>query len=579
MMFIGGECMSISLAIILMFIFLAIGICSTYFIMNTIFKKKILNRDMMYWSILSKLFMQKNKSEQDSKAKNEYLANMAHDIRTPINTVLGMNEMILRENTNVEINEYSNNIKRASNILVELVNDILDISKIESGNMELLEDSYEVGELLNDVITVIKDKCKKKNLQLVVNVDKSIPSQLYGDENKIKQVLLNLLTNAVKYTQSGTVTFEIKVMNRNGSDNVELYVAVEDTGSGIQQENLKSIFSSFKRIDEIRNTKIEGTGLGLNIVYNLLKLMKSKIEVQSEYGTGSRFYFLLDQKIINNRPIGEYLDSFNSQINRKNNYKVGFIAPEARILVVDDNEMNLLVASKLLKDTQMKIDIVSSGFGCLAKINEKKYNLILMDIKMPELDGVETLRRIRGGNSINVDTPVIALTADVVAGVKEKYLKEGFIDYIAKPIDAKKFESKVGSYIPKRLCRVVKGNSDKIINNNNLINMAKGLEFCSNDREMYDEILSTYLQNGLENMKKIMLAYGNEDWTNYSIHIHSLKSTSLTIGAEKLSSLAKQLEEAADKGDIQFIAYNNDIALDMYKSVLLEIERYISSKY
>lgn len=571
--------MSISLAIILMFIFLAIGICSTYFIMNTIFKKKILNRDMMYWSILSKLFMQKNKSEQDSKAKNEYLANMAHDIRTPINTVLGMNEMILRENTNVEINEYSNNIKRASNILVELVNDILDISKIESGNMELLEDSYEVGELLNDVITVIKDKCKKKNLQLVVNVDKSIPSQLYGDENKIKQVLLNLLTNAVKYTQSGTVTFEIKVMNRNGSDNVELYVAVEDTGSGIQQENLKSIFSSFKRIDEIRNTKIEGTGLGLNIVYNLLKLMKSKIEVQSEYGIGSKFYFLLDQKIINNRPIGEYLDSFNSQINRKNNYKVGFIAPEARILVVDDNEMNLLVASKLLKDTQMKIDIVSSGFGCLAKINEKKYNLILMDIKMPELDGVETLRRIRGGNSINVDTPVIALTADVVAGVKEKYLKEGFIDYIAKPIDAKKFESKVGSYIPKRLCRVVKGNSDKIINNNNLINMAKGLEFCSNDREMYDEILSTYLQNGLENMKKIMLAYGNEDWTNYSIHIHSLKSTSLTIGAEKLSSLAKQLEEAADKGDIQFIAYNNDIALDMYKSVLLEIERYISSKY
>lgn len=571
--------MSISLAIILIFIFLAIGICSTYFIMNTIFKKKILNRDMMYWSILSKLFMQKNKSEQDSKAKNEYLANMAHDIRTPINTVLGMNEMILRENTNVEINEYSNNIKRASNILVELVNDILDISKIESGNMELLEDSYEVGELLNDVITVIKDKCKKKNLQFVVNVDKSIPSQLYGDENKIKQVLLNLLTNAVKYTQSGTVTFEIKVMNRNGSDNVELYVAVEDTGSGIQQENLKSIFSSFKRIDEIRNTKIEGTGLGLNIVYNLLKLMKSKIEVQSEYGIGSKFYFLLDQKIVNNRPIGEYLDSFNSQINRKNNYKVGFIAPEARILVVDDNEMNLLVASKLLKDTQMKIDTVSSGFGCLAKINEKKYNLILMDIKMPELDGVETLRRIRGGNSINVDTPVIALTADVVAGVKEKYLKEGFIDYIAKPIDAKKFESKVGSYIPKRLCRVVKGNSDKIINNNNLINMAKGLEFCSNDREMYDEILSTYLQNGLENMKKIMLAYGNEDWTNYSIHIHSLKSTSLTIGAEKLSSLAKQLEEAADKGDIQFIAYNNDIALDMYKSVLLEIERYISSKY
>lgn len=571
--------MSVSTIVILLFIFLAIGICSTYFVMSAIFKKKILNRDMVYWNVLSNLFMQKNKSEQDSKAKNEYLANMAHDIRTPINTVLGMNEMILRENKDVEINEYANNIKRASNILVELVNDILDISKIESGKMELIEDSYEVKELLNDIITVINDKCKKKNLQFVVNIDKNIPSGLYGDVNKIKQVLLNLLTNAVKYTQSGTITFDINIMNRNESDTVELYVSVTDTGSGIQQENLKSIFSSFKRIDEIRNTKIEGTGLGLNIVYQLLKLMKSKIEVQSEYGIGSKFYFLLDQKIVDNTPIDNYLENFNSQINKKNNYRVGFVAPEARILVVDDNEMNLLVASKLLKDTQMKIDIVSSGFGCLAKINEKKYNLILMDIKMPELDGVETLRRIRNGNSINVDTPVIALTADVVAGVKEKYIKEGFIDYISKPIDAKKFETKVGSYIPKRLCREIKENDKIIENNNTLLNMAKGLEYCSNDREMYDEILTTYLQNGLENMKKIMLAYSNEDWTNYSIYIHSLKSTSLTIGAEKLSSLAKQLEEAANRGDIQFIAYNNDIALDTYKRVLLEVERYISSKY
>ena len=571
--------MSVSTIVILLFIFLAIGICSTYFVMSAIYKKKILNRDMVYWNVLSNLFMQKNKSEQDSKAKNEYLANMAHDIRTPINTVLGMNEMILRENKDVEINEYANNIKRASNILVELVNDILDISKIESGKMELIEDSYEVKELLNDVITVINDKCKKKNLQFVVNIDKNIPSGLYGDVNKIKQVLLNLLTNAVKYTQSGTITFDINIMNRNESDNVELYVSVTDTGSGILQENLKSIFSSFKRIDEIRNTKIEGTGLGLNIVYQLLKLMKSKIEVQSEYGIGSKFYFLLDQKIVDNTPIDNYLENFKSQINKKNNYRVGFVAPEARILVVDDNEMNLLVASKLLKDTQMKIDIVSSGFGCLAKINEKKYNLILMDIKMPELDGVETLRRIRNGNSINVDTPVIALTADVVAGVKEKYIKEGFIDYISKPIDAKKFEAKVGSYIPKRLCRVIKENDTIIENNNTLLNMAKGLEYCSNDREMYDEILTTYLQNGLENMKKIMLAYSNEDWTNYSIYIHSLKSTSLTIGAEKLSLLAKQLEEAANRGDIQFIAYNNDIALDTYKRVLLEVERYISSKY
>ena len=571
--------MSVSTIVILLFIFLAIGICSTYFVMSAIYKKKILNRDMVYWNVLSNLFMQKNKSEQDSKAKNEYLANMAHDIRTPINTVLGMNEMILRENKDVEINEYANNIKRASNILVELVNDILDISKIESGKMELIEDSYEVKELLNDIITVINDKCKKKNLQFVVNIDKNIPSGLYGDVNKIKQVLLNLLTNAVKYTQSGTITFDINIMNRNESDTVELYVSVTDTGSGIQQENLKSIFSSFKRIDEKRNTKIEGTGLGLNIVYQLLKLMKSKIEVQSEYGIGSKFYFLLDQKIVDNTPIDNYLENFNSQINKKNNYRVGFVAPEARILVVDDNEMNLLVASKLLKDTQMKIDIVSSGFGCLAKINEKKYNLILMDIKMPELDGVETLRRIRNGNSINVDTPVIALTADVVVGVKEKYIKEGFIDYISKPIDAKKFETKVGSYIPKRLCRVIKENDKIIENNNTLLNMAKGLEYCSNDREMYDEILTTYLQNGLENMKKIMLAYSNEDWTNYSIYIHSLKSTSLTIGAEKLSSLAKQLEEAANRGDIQFIAYNNDIALDTYKRVLLEVERYISSKY
>ena len=404
----GGEHVSAGTVFIIAILCLCIGVCSTYCIMMAVCKKKILNKEILYWSMLSNLLKKNAKSEQDSMAKNDYLASMAHDIRTPINTVLGMNEMILRENTNVEINEYANNIKRASNILVELVDDILDISKIESGNMQLIEDSYDVCELLNDVITVINDKCKKKNLQFVVNIDKDLPTIMYGDENKIKKVILNLLSNAVKYTQSGKVIFEIKVMNRNSLENVELYVAVTDTGSGIQQENLKSIFSSFKRLDEIQNTKIEGTGLGLSIVYQLLKLMNSNIEVQSEYGMGSKFHFLLDQKVIDNKPVGNYIEVYNSQLSKKNIYKVGFVAPEARILIVDDNEMNLVVANNLLKNTQMKIDTVSSGYGCLAKINEKKYNLILMDIKMPELDGVETLHRIRNGNSMNPDTPVIA---------------------------------------------------------------------------------------------------------------------------------------------------------------------------
>lgn len=577
--------MSVVTVIIVGIICLALGICFTYLIMNKIYKTKMINKEMLYWSIFENLIRKNKKSEQNSKAKSNYLASMVHDIRTPINTVIGMNEMILRENSDIEINEYANNIKRASNILVELVNDILDMSKIESGNMELVESSYDVCEVLNDVITMINDKCNRKNLRFEVGIDSRIPSILYGDENKIKQVVLNLLTNAVKYTQTGKVRFEVKVMKRNGADNVELFFSVEDTGTGIKRENLKSIFTSFRRIDEIKNNKVEGTGLGLNIVHHLLQLMNSKIEVKSEYGVGSKFYFLLTQKTIDNKPIGNYIDIYKSRIKNSNEYKAEFIAPDARILVVDDNEMNLLVASKLLKNTQMKVDTVSSGYGCLGKVNEYKYDAILMDIKMPELDGEETLKSIREGNSLNKHTPIIALTADAVAGVEQKYLDEGFDSYISKPIDASKLESSLEEFVKDKIVsrdldvKIEEKDITEIIDNSkNLLSIDLGMSYCSNDKEMYEEILNTYKVTGQDNMDSIIKVFGDEDWTNYGIQIHSLKSSSLTVGAKRLSGLAKKLEEEINKGNIEYVKDNHEECMDMYRDTLEEIEEYFSKR-
>jgi CheY-like chemotaxis protein len=303
-------------------------------------------------------------------------------------------------------------------------------------------------------------------------------------------------------------------------------------------------------------------------------MMGSKIQLKSKYGVGSRFYFTIKQRVIEKEGIGNFIAKYNEQLDKKTNYRVSFEAPEAAILVVDDNEMNLLVTKKLLENTKMKIDTRKSGMECLEAVGKNRYNLILMDVKMPEMDGIETLKRIRGGALLNRQTPVIALTADATRGVREKYLDDGFNDYISKPFDPIKLEKKIMRFIPNTLIRVQSSSYTSERKMSYLLNVNEGLKYCSGDMDMYNEVLAAYLKLGEENIKSINKCYQDVDWENYDIHAHSLKSTSQTVGAVSLYEMAKKLEEAAKKKDTSYIIYNHEKMINTYKSVLDEIQEY-----
>lgn len=388
-----------------------------------------------------------NRAEKASYAKSDFISNMSHEIRTPINSILGMNEMILRESTEPAIQEYAENILSSGNALLSLVNDILDLSKIESGKVEIINADYNLKNLIQDTVTMIHDRIESKHLSFEVNCDPNLPSVIFGDSTRIRQILINFLTNAAKYTREGKITYSISGTIQK--QHVALSFSIKDTGSGIKEEDLKKIYGRFERFDIENNRSIEGTGLGLRISKNLANLMNAKIDVKSEYGVGSEFILNIVQKIVLEEPIGKvsFLSKRNS--NRKK-YQVSFTAPDARILVVDDIDMNLLIIENLLKMTGMKIDTAESGNRCLRKASEEKYDLIIIDHMMPGMDGIETFHKLKSTEeSKNKDTPVIMLTANVFPGAYEQYAKEGFVDYISKPIDCIKLEKTISSYLPK----------------------------------------------------------------------------------------------------------------------------------
>ncbi|MBQ6815080.1 MAG: response regulator [Lachnospiraceae bacterium] len=391
-------------------------------------------------------------ADNANKAKSSFLANMSHEIRTPINAVLGMDEMILREAENEDIREYAVNIKRAGETLLSLVSDILDFSKIESGKMTLINESYNTAELIRDLSTVFSIRMNEKGLSFIVEADKDIPSVLKGDEVRLKQIVMNLLSNACKYTREGSVT--LKVTGEKADNTYRLNISVEDTGIGIKEENIARLFETFERIDEKKNRHIEGTGLGLNITRNLLVLMGSDIQVESTYGKGTRFFFTVEQQIIDSEPIGELSDSEQ----RKEKYiklDTTFVAPEAKVLVVDDNAVNLAVVKGLLKRTKVQVDMADSGKKCLRHVRDNKYDVIFMDHLMPEMDGIETLKAMKAmEDNLNKDTPVIVLTANAVAGSREMYMAAGFNDYITKPVDGRKIEEVLYNLIPDELIEV-----------------------------------------------------------------------------------------------------------------------------
>lgn len=401
----------------------------------------------------------KENAESANSAKTDFLARMSHEIRTPINAVLGMNEMILRESSEENVKKYATDIHSAAHSLLSIINDILDTSKIETGKMEIVPVRYDLSTLLNDTINMIAERAKDKELDFVIDVSPSLPAMLYGDDLRIRQVLLNLLSNAVKYTKTGSVKLSVKGYNHR--DKAVLRFMVEDTGIGIRKEDIPKLFESFERINLRQNRNIEGTGLGLPITVRLLKLMESELRVESTYGVGSKFWFDLEQPIIGTDVIGDFR-SRAQRITQGYVYTKTYTAEQAKILVVDDNEINRRVFCNLVKQTKVQVSDVGSGQACLNLIQKKHFDLIFLDHMMPEMDGIETLRNMKKlEHNLCADTPVVMLTANAVSGAREQYLKEGFHEFLSKPIDPKKLEQMMKRFLPENLIHDVAAQSEE----------------------------------------------------------------------------------------------------------------------
>ena len=402
-----------------------------------------------------------------ANAKSVFLANMSHEIRTPINAILGMDTMILRECNDNEILEYAGNIQSASQTLLSLINDILDFSKIETGKLELVAGDYALSSLINDVYHMLISKAKEKGLALNVESNKNLPAKLYGDEVRIRQIIVNILNNAIKYTKKGSVTLTVGMSDMKLSDmpdhsndsksenitdkNTIITFRIADTGIGIKKENISHLFDSFSRFDEEKNKYIEGTGLGLAITKQLVDLMNGEIVVTSEYGKGSVFTVSIPQKIISDLKIGDISEKYNEPSNKKKK-KSTFTAPDANVLVVDDVKMNINVFKALLKRTEINVDSAMSGSEALDMIKEKKYDIIFLDHMMPDMDGIETYQNMKMlEDNPNKDTTVVMLTANAIMGAKEEYLGIGFSDYLSKPVQAPKLEAMILKYLPEEL--------------------------------------------------------------------------------------------------------------------------------
>ena len=400
-----------------------------------------------------KLTIAAKAANQANEAKSYFLSTMSHDIRTPMNAIIGMNEMILRDSRDNSILMYAENIRAAGNTLLGIINDILDFSKIEAGKMEVINVDYNFVSLLNDIVNMVQRRADEKGLNFQLDVDNNIPICLHGDEIRIKQIIINILSNAVKYTKEGSVVFSIN-STKCDDDYVMLHVNVKDTGVGIKKEDLDRLFVAFERIEEKKNRNIEGTGLGMAIAQSFLNMMDSKIQVESEYGKGSTFSFDLKQKVVKWEPLGEFEAAFKRYLMEREQYQVSFVAPEAKILVVDDNEINLKVFVNLLRETKMQIDTADSGDSAIVLYKRNFYDVIFLDHMMPNKDGIETIKEMKKcEDTPNQSTPIICLTANAVSGMREMYIKAGFDDYLTKPIDTARLESMLLNYLSTDLVK------------------------------------------------------------------------------------------------------------------------------
>lgn len=522
-----------------------------------------------------------------NRAKSDFLANMSHEIRTPINAVLGMDEMILRDCDDPKILEYAADIKRAGGILLSLINGILDFSKIESGKMDILPADYNLGIVLSEIVEMIHPRVRDKALELELNIHPATPVHLYGDEVRIRQIITNILTNAVKYTKQGKVTLTVSGKQLS-QESVQLYVSVKDTGIGIRQEDIERLFDSFQRIEESRNRNIEGTGLGLSITMRLLNLMGSRLEVESTYGEGSEFYFYLEQKQTDGQVIGEDLQKYyQNEKSYSHASSAVFRAPEAKLLVVDDNEMNLKVFKGLLKNHGMQIDVAMSGRESLALMEQKTYHIIFMDHQMPEMDGVETLKQTALlQNNLSKDAVMIILTANAVSGAKEMFLQEGFRDYLSKPISLPELEEMLLKYLPRELIEKEPQQQETTVGEvgpaesgstkTDHVDWEKGRGLCMDDEDFFREILSMFVELGSD--QELERYFETSDFENYRIQVHAVKTNLANIGASEVSEMAKQLELAIKtEHNVDYVREHHSEFMAAFRQVVDEVKEYLSS--
>ncbi len=519
-------------------------------------------------------------ANQANEAKSYFLSTMSHDIRTPMNAILGLNEMVLRDSHDDVIVGYSESIKTAGNTLLGIINDILDFSKIEAGRMDIINVDYSFVSVLNDLMNMVQKKAEDKGLAFNMNIDRELPSVLNGDEIRIKQVITNILSNAVKYTKEGSVSFSVGYKNiPDKPDSIILTISVSDTGIGIKPEDMDKLFEAFERIEEKKNRNIEGTGLGMTIAQSFLTMMGSHLEAESVYGEGSVFSFDLEQKVVKREPIGDYEEAFIRSLRERRNYREKFIAPGTDVLVVDDTPVNLTVFTNLLNRSQITIDTCESGDEAVVLYKKKHYDVIFLDHMMPNKDGIETLAEMHGlQGTPNDETPVVCLTANAISGMRKMYINAGFDDYITKPIDPDRLEGMLLKFLPKDKVSLVSDDGEnedcdlpEFLYHIDEIDVEAGLGHCGNG-ESYIATLKTYLDTVTKNADDIEMFWKAGEIGNITTKVHALKSTSKVIGALELGEFAETLEKAGERGDMEMLDRELPKLISDYRKLAEDLE-------